>query len=458
MKAEINFFTKRILFVIASISIFSACQKEINQHEPQSEIAGIAARDIHGHLKQTNTYSSDVVQAWINLQKRLYLQEGGSMKMKYQQLRWFAYIGVTLYESVLPGMPSYQSLFGQLDQMPEMPSTQPGMAYYWPACANAALASMNRNFFSTLSSAYLPAIDSLENVLNNEYQNETSAEELQRSVEFGNEIARRIYEWSKTDGSDAAFVTNYQPPIGPGYWAPASLAAVVPLWGNVRTIVAGSLDGTLPPPPTTYSNDPSSDFYKMAKDVYDVSQTLTTDQKAIALFWADRFGFSPGGHSLSILGQLLVENNASLDKAAIAYAKTGIEISDATVGGWKVKFIYNLIRPITYIRNVLMHTTWNPLFATPGHPEYVSDFSMYGAESVALTSLFGNSYHFTDHTYDLYLGLNARSFDSFEEAFIEANHSRYYAGTNFFPSTEAAYQLGVKVAQNIDNKLNFLKE
>jgi hypothetical protein len=36
-------------------------------------------------------------------------------------------------------MPAYQSLYGQLTDMPVMPITEPGKAYHWPTSANAAL-------------------------------------------------------------------------------------------------------------------------------------------------------------------------------------------------------------------------------------------------------------------------------------------------------------------------------
>lgn len=35
-----------------------------------------------------------------------------------------AYSGITLYEAVLPGMPGFQSLAGQLNEMPAMPPVQ----------------------------------------------------------------------------------------------------------------------------------------------------------------------------------------------------------------------------------------------------------------------------------------------------------------------------------------------
>src|SRR5207344_3331519 len=111
---------------------------------------------------------------------------------------------IALYESVVPGMPAYQTLSGQLTDMPIMPETLSGYAYHWPTCGNAALAAMTRNFFSNTSAANKASVDSLENALNSFYQTEANSEEFQRSVRFGKSIAQLIFDWSKTDGASVA--------------------------------------------------------------------------------------------------------------------------------------------------------------------------------------------------------------------------------------------------------------
>jgi hypothetical protein len=156
---------KWILLTGISIFIFSACKKQIDQPSGQDQIAA-AAKD-HGHLKQTNTYSSDVVYKWIDMQLRL-MRTSSPFIGGLPVSRVFGYTGIALYESVVPGMPAYQSLSGQLNQFPDMPNTEPGFAYHWPSNANAALAAMTRNFFPTTSAANKISIDSLENALNDE--------------------------------------------------------------------------------------------------------------------------------------------------------------------------------------------------------------------------------------------------------------------------------------------------
>ena len=452
-------FRKWLLFTVISICIFSACQKQINHPSNLEEIAAVAYSNSHGHLKQTKTFSSEVVVKWIQMNNRLLLttpRPAPGVKSN----REFGYIGIAVYESVVPGMPGYQSLSSQLDQMPAMPSTLHGLAYHWAISANAALAAMNRYLLPMTSQSNKTSMDSLEAGLNLDYRNQDKVtdEVFYRSVAFGKEVAQRVFNWSISDKADQAF-NAYTLPVGAGLWVPTPgvAAAVAPYWGNNRVFVPGSLDETLPPPPLPYSEDPSSDYYQMEKEVYDVSANLTPDQNAIAMFWLDA-GFGAGGHWQSILRQVLIQEESKLDIAALAYAKGGIYINDATISSFRTKYVYNVQRPITYIRTVLNHPTWNPLFATPGHPDYSSAHTVQSkAIAVAFTSIFGQNHQYTDHTFDN-LGMPARTYSSFDATAQEVAVARVYAGIHTRMGCDAGLLEGLKVAQNINNKLKFLKE
>src|SRR5258706_7953181 len=54
--------------------------------------------------------------------------------------RVYAYAGITLYESVLPGMPGNHSLSGQLRNLPALPRPDANLVYDWSSSANGALA------------------------------------------------------------------------------------------------------------------------------------------------------------------------------------------------------------------------------------------------------------------------------------------------------------------------------
>jgi hypothetical protein len=231
--------------------------------------------------------------------------------------------------------------------------------------------------------------------------------------------------------------------------APAFANASTPYWGNNRTIIAGSIEGTEPPALPAYSTDPSSPFYQMVKEVYDVSQTLTDEQKAMALFWRDVPGATSPGHWLSIVQQTIRQKKVSLDKTALAYALTGIAINDGLIACFKYKYQNPVVRPITYIREVMGHNMWTPFLGTPAHPEYVSAHSnLSGAAAAVLEKLFGHVGSFTDHTYD-YLGFAPRTYTSFTAIGEDAANSRLYAGIHYRVSIIAGLNQGRKVAANI---------
>ena len=458
MKSLIKPSFKKWMMLATVPILILACKKENDHSFNHEEIATTANGIAHGHLKQTKTFSSEVVLKWIQMNNMLLLttpRPAPGVKSN----REFGYIGIALYEAVVPGMPAYQSLSSQLNQMPVMPSALPGMAYHWAISANAALAAMNRSLLSTTSQSNKASIDSLEAALNLYYinQDKVSDEVFQRSASFGKEVAQRVFNWSITDKADQAF-NAYTLPIGNGLWVPTPgvAAAVAPYWGNNRVFVPGSLDETLPPPPLPYSEDPSSDYYQMEKEVYDISVNLTPEQNAIAMFWLDA-GFGAGGHWQSILRQVLIQDQSKLDVAALAYAKGGIYINDATISSFKTKYFYNVQRPVTYIRTVLDHPTWNPLFATPGHPDYSSAHTVQSrAIAIAFASIFGENYQYTDHTFDN-VGMPARTYSSFDATAEEVALARVYAGIHTRMGCDAGLLEGLKVARNIENKLRFLK-
>ncbi len=448
-----------ISFFFVLVFIFSGRNGSGSNDENKNKTLFSASCANKKHSAGTNAYSSKVALRWMDIQLEL-IRTSSPFIGGLPPSRPFAYAGIALYEAVVPGMPGYRSLSGQLTDMPVMPKTVPGHAYHWATCANAALAAINRNFFPNASDANKAAIDALEKELNAAYRSEADNATFQRSVDFGIAVAQLIFDWSKTDGYTANINKPYTPPAGPGLWAPTPPGfghAFGPYWGDHRLFVAGSLDATAPPAPPRYSTDPSSDYYKMVKEVYDISQTLTPDQIALALFYRDNPGFGDG-HYISILKQLLEQKQPTLDLTAMVCAKAGIACVDAGIGCWQIKFKYNQERPVRYIREVLGHREWKPLFDTPPFPDFPSGHStIAGSFGEILKDFFGNSCRFSDHTYD-YLGMKPRTYNSFDDLVKEICDSRVYAGIHYIYSCTVAAEQGRKIAQNINNTLKFRKE
>ena len=152
MKHSNKFRNALTLFLFTVILIVS-CQKETNKEPRLQEEFSTGANQSHGHLQQTKTFSSEVARKWHDLQLRI-LRIAGANPYGLNGNRYFAYFGIALYESVVPGMPGFQSLSGQLTDMPAMPSSEPGRAYHWPAAANAALGFLTKNFYTLASPAH----------------------------------------------------------------------------------------------------------------------------------------------------------------------------------------------------------------------------------------------------------------------------------------------------------------
>ncbi len=438
-----------MLLITATFIIQTGCKKEKDFASDSASVnQGNLARGPHA-----STYDATVANTWMKLQVRIMATTSGIPNVAFS--RQYVYSSIALYESVLPGMPSYQTLVGQLTSLPAMPPVTSNLEYHWASSANAALASIIKHMFPTTSAANIYSIDSLESAFNIQFAPTSNAAILARSVNFGKAVAQTVYDWSLTDGSNHAS-DPYTPLVGPGLWVPtppAFAAASTPYWGNVRRMVSASGSNAQAAAPIAYSETVGSDFYNMVKEVYDVSQTLTSEQTAMAIFWRDLPGVSTPGHYLNILEQALETQHPSLEIAAMAYALCSITVYDAAISTWESKYTFNLVRPITYIRNVLGHPSWNSLLTTPAHPEYTSAHaSLSAANADALESIFGANYSFTDHTHD-YLGIAPRSFSSFRACGEDAANSRLYAGIHYQRSIDLGLIQGRTIAQNILNTL-----
>lgn len=465
------------ILLFASVSIFHlSCKKgtkDLPYQEQSEEIAAEEHSNGQNHWQQTKNYSSEVVVKWLNMQLdmlRVPLAVGtGSQSAE----RAVAYCGIALYESVVRGMPGYKSMKDQLTSFPAMPATEHGKKYHWAATANAALADMNRKLFPTTSVPNKARIDSLEEALRNKFATEVNNTTLQRSINFGKEVAARVFAWAATDGS-----ANVNPPyvplsqfVGPGFWVqsinpgnvlvttpPNFPGAVNPYASQRRLLVPGVSHNTTLQPPPAYSTNPASRFYKMVKDVYDKSQNLTPAQTASAFYTRDAPGYPGGGAFVAVLSQVFTKSECKLDVAAEAYVKTGIAQNDAAVILFTQKYSYNLVRPINYIRDVMGHSTWLGLFNTPGHPEFPSGHAtIVAAVATMLTDVFGRHFQFTLHTYD-YLGLPARSYNSFKEMAKEVSDARVFAGIHYQETCDKSLWLGEKVSRNILKNVEFSKD
>jgi hypothetical protein len=390
-------------------------------------------------------FDASVPTAWFDLVQRLIRQTPGYSPPVAS--RALGCLGVALYESLVPGMPDHVSLSGTLHEFAPPLSHTLGPAYHWPSVANAALATMTRSLFPIAPEALRAEVDQLETRL----QADVPRGIRSRSANLGREVAAAVDAWSRSDGGHEGYLRNfpsdYVPPVGAGRWVPTPpgfLPALQPYWGQNRCMALDSALTCDPGPPVPFSTDEDSAFFVEALEVYETVNGLTPAQREIALFWSDDPGLTatPPGHSVSILGQVLRAQDRSLADAAVAYARLGIAVCDAFIACWRVKYIHNLVRPISFIRSYIDPAWGDPLpLTTPPFPEYTSGHSVQSAAAAeVLIATLGDT-ALTDHTHDA-RGFAPRSFGSFAELAQEAAISRLYGGIHFRSAIERGLEQG----------------
>jgi hypothetical protein len=308
--------------------------------------------------------------------------------------------------------------------------------------------------FSGLTDANKKAIDDLEakyNELESPGENSTV---FARSQAYGKAIAQATFDWYKTDDiilSSAGYIV----PVGPALWIPTP-PAFLPLpvnafYGKATTMVASVEPIRARPFTYTYSEDPNSDFYKMERQVYDISKVLTPEQIETAFYWLDQgngTAYTPPGHDFYVLTQCIEQANATLDVTAETYAKAGIGTRDGYIVIFGSKYITNLIRPVSYIRRVI-DPLWSPKFSTPPHPEYPAAHAG-GTGSVMLSAMtvLGDQVPVTD-TSHRFLGYKDRHYANLRAVAQDAGISRNYAGIHYLISITEGLDCAERVAAEV---------
>jgi hypothetical protein len=371
--------------------------------------------------------------------------------------RTFAYLSVAAYEAVAAGSKDLQSVAGQLSGLTAGPQREKGAIYDEAIVLTSTMAPVITKMFDHTGPIGQNALEAQRDVLRTSTEAGLPADVVKRSEEFGAAVAAHILDWAKDDGGAAVenmgfpYPADYTLNPAPGHWKPTNTIVqqqtpLLPAWGKNRTFaMPADLDCKVPPPPD-YSEDPGSEFYKQAKEVYDTKNSLTPEQTAIARFWSDdpMLSWTPPGHWINILMQIFARDHVPLEKAVDAMMRVSVSEADAFIGCWQVKYQYDLVRPLSYIRKVI-DPKWETLINTPPFPEYDSGHSVSSAAAASvLTSIFGDNFAFDDDTGNKD-NLAPHSFKSFWEAAEQAGISRLYGGIHY----RAAIENGLKQGQCI---------
>jgi hypothetical protein len=385
--------------------------------------------------------------------------------------RIYTYMSVASYEAGIHQDPKYVSLAGQLRGLEAVPQPEAGKEYCYPLASVQAMLKVGRQLIFSEDK-----MDVFYEQIMQEFQDTGMPDDVfERSVAYGVQVADHIIAWSGKDNyKQTRSFPKYSIQDDAATWKPtppAYMDAVEPHWNKIRPFAIDSASQFKPAPPTTFSTDKKSQFYKEALEVHDVVVKLTGEQRQIASFWdCNPFvmnvkghvmfatkKISPGGHWMNITHVACKKSKANFVQAAEAYVYVAVSLVDGFISCWDEKYRSKVIRPETYI-NQYIDEDWVPVLQTPPFPEYTSGHSVISSSSaVVLTRLFGDNFAFTDST-ELEFGLTARTFKSFLQASEEAAISRMYGGIHYRPAIENGIIEGRALGNYILQKIKTRKE
>lgn len=380
--------------------------------------------------------------------------------------RIYVYSSLASYEAIRFSKPGSPSIANKLHGFQKMPEPEKDKQYNYTLAATRA-------FFTTVKNVKIFSVDSLkkyEDGVYEFYRNTLDQETFDRSVKFGDTVARVVLKRANDDGyvksrGKEKFLGSEEA----GKWRPTPpdyLDGIEWCWNTMKPMVLDSCSQFTPARPPQFSKDTNSVFYKNLAEVYAISKNLTDEQKEIARYWDDNpfviehsghlmFGnkkITPGGHWMGITAIAAKMTKADPVKIAQSYALTAIALYDAFIACWDEKYRSNVIRPITVI-NEWIEPGWASFLQTPPFPEYTSGHSTITASaSTVLAKLYGNNFAFQDTSDLRYIGMQ-RHFNSFQEAAAEASISRVYGGIHYRSGVDVGADQGKQVGQFIISKL-----
>lgn len=374
--------------------------------------------------------------------------------------RMFAYSGLAVWESALPGLPEAITCAAQFPEL-QLPLWNTGETFVLPAAIDAAYAAIVRHFFPHTTLIVKENCARLSADIHEELLASYPPAAVLASRQYGEAVAEAIYRWSATDsvGHQAYlfnFDRNYQAPEGRGLWHPSEtdpMPPLLPYWGTARTFAAHASEAA-GQGPIKFSEAPNSAFFAQAVEVYSISLPLKEENRWIAEFWSDDFHgvtFSASARWISIANQALEKAQPGVTTALETWLKVGLALNDAAVNTWHFKYEFNLERPETYIRRNI-NADWTSLHHSPSFPGYPSGHACFGgAAAVILTQTLGENFALTDRSHQGRKEFNGkpRSFDSFAEMAEENAFSRILMGVHFRMDCEEGLRVGNLIGSKV---------
>ena len=190
-----NRFLVNSLLTSLALLAFIACKKD-NDAPPQP-------------APKLQELDSKVATKWAD--KTLYVIRFSAFNTPTYSSRSLGYIGLCMYEVLVPGDPTHKSMSGQLNGL-TLPVLNVTQEIHWTLALNAAQDTLIKLLYPVPGNSHRfihESIDSLYNAVYEEESKNIAKETIDRSIKWGRDIALAIYDWSLTDGGDKGYTRNF---------------------------------------------------------------------------------------------------------------------------------------------------------------------------------------------------------------------------------------------------------
>lgn len=283
------------------------------------------------------------------------------------------------------------------------------------------------------------------------------------SMLWGTKIGEAVHEAALADPALSAPMVdkNYKQPENPEVfeWVPTPPTYQSPLgfkWGSVLPMISSLRELESCKAPSPYgTTDPRLVIREQAAEVLKLTKNISDADRDLAKFWDDGVGSTstPPGHWYNIARIILGKKDLSLETTASLFADLSAAVLNATILTWEAKHKWGVVRPVTYIQANL-DKEWTPYLMSPPHQEYPSGHASISHAAASVLEDYLGEVGFTDPgssitvTLAEELDLKPRTYESIEQAAVEAAYSRVIGGIHYPMSASAGRDIG-KCAANL---------
>ena len=374
--------------------------------------------------------AGNIITDWD--EKAVSLVQTGTVRPPFTSHRTMAILHVAIFDAINSIEPRYKPYMVKLPAAPDI-SKEAAAA----AAAGAVLVKLvpdaAADVQSTLAS-YLATVP--------------DGDAKAKGIELGQEVAARILAARENDGASAP--DAYRPRTSPGVYIPTAMPVGWQVARMTPFVLARPSQFRAKPPPPLKSAEWARDYNEIKELGGKNSTKRTARQTEDARFW---LLVGPRAYH-PMPRQIVIAKNMDLLDSARFMALFSMGMVDCGIAFFDAKYKYEFWRPITAIRNgdidgnpaTERDASWEPIDATPLHPEYPCAHCVQSSTAAAvIQGLLGSDEIPEVALTSPFAPGVAHRFTSLRAFTDEVANARIYAGFHYRFSTIAGREMGQKI-------------